>query len=591
MSTKRQQNAGPPNRQAHEDKKLARAARRENSAQLFWRSLRVAVNAAYPGDVTLTGHVRSRSLRQLEGELEHRMASAVQDADAGEYFRAASLKAVFAKYSGVSSPQGKEVALQSWLKAEGACRRANRRIWLTVNSSLPIGKQHLPILRKARRIIHRVLGRFDFTEMVESCRHGPGVALGCSGLATSGAFKYASREYTVSPSCALLFRDTVLTDKTWLNFVTKHRTKLTVVDDCDVLKFVPKNWKTDRTISVGPLGNTYMQLGVGEMISARLKRVGIDLSTQENNQQAAFEASKLNGDWGDGYVTLDLSMASDTLSRELVRYFLPEDWYRVLDALRCQATKLPDGSVVRLSKFSAMGNGFTFPLETLVFYALSQAVMSCTSHYNRIWVYGDDIIVPRGCALLLSEVLRWCGFSINHEKSFIHGEFYESCGADYLGGIPVRPVYWKRRLLVDRDLYVLVNGYGFALSVVPHSAWLCDLRDHLLRSCRSPILYGPPVVRAGSSSSFPDDRVVTDDRRLYTMKRVGDVLLCKVYNSRPGVQPVLDDFAFLQARHGLKRLGQGATVVEREPDRAIPGARRLVPIRTAKSTFRYTSVS
>lgn len=528
----------------------------------FWAHFARAINLA-PIDVadkvSLVGMVRSRSLKTMEDLLDQRLSRAQQETDPSKYYAYASIKAIYSKYEGAASQDSSDTALSTWMKAERCCRRANRRLRLTKLGL--IGKNYSPIIEKARGIVAHVLGKIDFDEIASSCKHGPGVAIGVAGLATSGAFKYASSEYTVSPACATIFRDMVLTDHTWHNLVFRNQTKLAIVDDCDKLAFVPKNWKTMRSISIGPSGNIYTQLGIGVVLANRLKRVGIDLEDQENNQRAAYEASSgTYEDFGCSYATLDLSMASDTLCRELVSYLLPDDWFRLLDATRTSQTMLPDGSKVRLHKFSAMGNGFTFPLETLCFYALSQACVSFTRHKRKIWVYGDDIIVPKGSALLVTELLRWCGFSVNTEKSYYHGSFYESCGADYLGGVPVRPVYWKRDLRSDRDFYVLINSYAEHLSDVPSRSWLDNLRDYLLRCCSNTILYGPSV--RGTARQVIDDRVVTSDRSLYTLRVRNSITQCKVFRTAPVFRDVLDDFAYLQARHGLRR-GHGCILEQR----------------------------
>ena len=517
----------------------------------YWSLLHAVLNTApIPDKDRIRGFIRSRNLGLIAEACEEGSSAAVQQGNHGLYIAYASLRTAFSKYEGHASPSGEVAALSTWRKAERSCARANRRIRLTGKRC---GFQYVSVLERARCIVHAILGVFSFGEMAENARHGPGVALGLSGLATSGAFKYAHGVYTVSPSCATIFRDLVLTDPTWNNMVWKHNTRLEVVDDCEKLSFVPKNWKTRRTIGVGPLGNVFTQLGVGEMMVSRLKRHGIDLQDQSNNQRAALQASLHSGRYGDDYVTIDLSSASDTLCRELVKFLVPEDWYRVMNVARSQWALLPDGSRVWLSKFSAMGNGFTFPLETLVFYALSQACMADTVHHNRVWVYGDDIIVPRGCSLWLSEVLRWVGFSVNFEKSFFHGDFYESCGTDYLGGVPVRPVYWKRSLCSDRDVYVLVNSYTEQLSGLPYRDWMHDLRDHLLRSCRDPVLFGPGVVSPDSNCPvILDDRVVTDDRSLWKLSVRRGITYCKVFRTAPRRKPVHDDWAYLQVKHSLQ---------------------------------------
>jgi hypothetical protein len=84
-----------------------------------------------------------------------------------------------------------------------------------------------------------------------------------------------------------------------------------------------------------------------------------------------------------------------------------------------------------------MGNGFTFELESLLFYALCSAVT------NNVSVYGDDIIVPTSSVEEVINLLNDCGFELNLSKSYFTGYFRESCGADSVCGVDVTPVYLR----------------------------------------------------------------------------------------------------------------------------------------------------
>jgi hypothetical protein len=88
-------------------------------------------------------------------------------------------------------------------------------------------------------------------------------------------------------------------------------------------------------------------------------------------------------------------------------------------------------------KFSSMGNGFTFELESLIFWALSKSVSDFVS------VYGDDIIVDSTCRDRFVDLFRFCGFTTNESKSFWSGPFRESCGKHYFQGTDVTPIYQK----------------------------------------------------------------------------------------------------------------------------------------------------
>lgn len=206
----------------------------------------------------------------------------------------------------------------------------------------------------------------------------------------------------------------------------------TIVDH-NVAMTVPKNAKTDRLICYEPHVNIRLQRSVGTFIRTMLlRRANIDLSNQQVNQHHAWWGSKFG--W---FATLDLSMASDTLCFELVRDLLPSDWFEFLNDLRARRTLWPDGHISLNEKFSSMGNGFTFELETLVFWAIASTVSST----GWATAYGDDIVVFQDDFHPVVAALSKAGFKINEEKSFSTGSFRESCGGDYYRGVDVTPVY------------------------------------------------------------------------------------------------------------------------------------------------------
>lgn len=244
------------------------------------------------------------------------------------------------------------------------------------------------------------------------------------------------------------------------------------------MSLVPKDARSKRPIIVEPVLNSLFQLGIGRYLKGRLlKSVDLDLTDQTRNQRLACEGS-VSG----LYATIDLSSASDTVSRELVSLLLPWDWYEFL-AKFVTATIKDGGQVSDLHKFSSMGNGFTFELESLLFYSLAKACTELLDLVGEVSVFGDDIICNTRAYSLLNGVLTELGFLVNNEKSFTAGPFRESCGADWFEGKSIRPFYGKKPWC-ERVLYTFHN---WAIRNCEHelASWLFSCSNPQMR------LFGP----------------------------------------------------------------------------------------------------
>jgi hypothetical protein len=128
----------------------------------------------------------------------------------------------------------------------------------------------------------------------------------------------------------------------------------------------------------------------------------------------------------------------------VVLNLLPIDWFNLLDVTRCPSF-VYEGKTYPLEKISSMGNGYTFELESLIFYSLAHSVcryLKLPTH--EVNSYGDDIIIPVAGYELLTKVLNCLGFTVNLEKSYHAGPFRESCGKDFFLGCQVRPLFLKR---------------------------------------------------------------------------------------------------------------------------------------------------
>ena len=205
-----------------------------------------------------------------------------------------------------------------------------------------------------------------------------------------------------------------------------------------ILFTVPKSTEIDRCACKEPDINMYLQKGVGAHIRSRLKSVSINLDDQSRNRSLARVGS-IDG----SLATLDLSSASDTVTRSCVEALLPRDWFLYLNDIRSQAVEV-NGTYRETEMFSSMGNGFTFELESLLFWSLCKTTCYLRGHPGVISVYGDDIIVPSGAYDDVCWVLSEFGFRINPDKSFATGSFRESCGGHYHNGEDVTPFYLRR---------------------------------------------------------------------------------------------------------------------------------------------------
>lgn len=382
----------------------------------------------------------------------------------------------------------KTVAVKKFEEAEARCAETNHVFELRAQGSFQFEPWVESALSRARTKIARVLGDVPgFGDL--KYRFGPGATtltkksdasvvekLQAGISCSENLLPYASRVLEEMPHLTSLHsvaNTSVLYDGTreWYdNHVDEYelqlqdeegfqdrqdRVKYSVrVDHVPVsvtpgiVEFVPKNARTYRAIVKEGSLNTLVQLAFGDYISSRLSAFGLGIRDQSVNQDLARLGS-IDG----SYATLDLSSASDMIARAIVIELLPPDWAFALDCARSESVVL-NGSTLVLEKFSSMGNGFTFPLETLIFWALSSSV----ADDGFASVYGDDIIVGGTSATRVMRLLEVCGFSINKEKSYWAGPFRESCGADYIKGMDIRP-YYQKDLVGPVDLFRLHNFY------------------------------------------------------------------------------------------------------------------------------------
>lgn len=271
---------------------------------------------------------------------------------------------------------------------------------------------------------------------------------------------------------------------------------------------VPKDAEKHRGICVESSVNVALQLNVGSIIRQRLRRLGIDLNEGQHHHREMAQWASLSGD----FATIDLSNASDTLCYNLVKLVLPDGWFQLLESLRAPLTRVGK-SWYKLEKFSSMGNGFTFELETLIFATLCRTVIKSEGRDpSTVMVYGDDMIVPTGHYRSIVAALRLFGFQPNVRKSYAVGLFRESCGGDFHSGVPVRAHYVKELPMEPQQWISLANGLRRSCAGVP-GRW-----EKVLRAWHIALSQLPKDIRENRGPTHLGDIVIHDDESKWRVR-------------------------------------------------------------------------
>jgi len=412
-------------------------------------------------------------------------------------------------------------AIEKWREGEVSCFRANERLcrYLPENRLFDDRCDAISsFLDEIRKTILSWLG--PRPDELALGRFGPGATYTDRGGKTTVPDKMSA--VPVMTRGAIWFLPQWLGTQ-WGATSAQHHGEINYVPG-NRFTTVPKTAKTDRAIASEPSINVFYQLALGRQIRHRLRKAGWDLDrAQDIHRQVACESSVTRE-----FATLDLSNASDTVAYNLVKLLLPRDWFDQLEALRSPKT-LIEGKWVVLEKFSSMGNGFTFELETLIFAAIcsvsSRKLGFAGQLGSDVFVFGDDIIVKTMVAHPLKSALEFLGFELNDEKSFFDDSpFRESCGGDFFNGKPVRPYFLKDLPNGPSDYIAFANGLRALLNrialtgcSVAKRAWfsILDCIPTRVRSCRGPQDLG--------------DVVIHDDERYWTYRWRGDIRYLRVF--------------------------------------------------------------
>lgn len=217
-------------------------------------------------------------------------------------------------------------------------------------------------------------------------------------------------------------------------------------------------WKTalgSRIIGLHNSGIMPIQNGFGDYIKNVIlpRYCNIVIETAQDTHRALAHEYSLTGE----YATSDQRNASNNILRALVEYLFPKDVFRFMSCITPRVLII-DGEEFETTMMCPQGNGYIFPLQTLVFYALLHGIQKTMGLTHRIYVYGDDVICHRDVFKAFNNLLHLLFMEPNLDKSYCDDLIRESCGADYVYGLNVRALYVNNLPTTTQEWIILANG-------------------------------------------------------------------------------------------------------------------------------------
>lgn len=391
-----------------------------------------------------------------------------------------------------------EATLKKFFEAEDQCAESNLRLGLPFakNGEFPDSSElfdesvlcntsDLVLTERARELLDLTVDELNKLitldwSLAEDTAFGPGVTQ-VPGFRTKNLVEKLTQGCYDWPNPDFIPNDYFVDDLAWFLW-GRHNNAYT----CDIISQVPKNSTINRTIGITSFISLAAQGVCGNFIRDCLRVHNVDLNTLANTHRNLAEVGSLHG----GLATLDFSMASDTISRGLVWATLNNsrssdrcrELYRKLVGCRTWEFCV-EGVTYLYEKFSAMGNKFTFELESLLFTAIARGLTRLfhfhTPYGRKATSFGDDTIIYAPDPLLsqykeiVVSLYAELGLKLNPEKSFFEGSFRESCGADYRDGVYVRGYYLHSRTVTLRDVVRCINHFTLYYGVN-----LCDILEN-----------------------------------------------------------------------------------------------------------------
>lgn len=443
-------------------------------------------------------------LQQLRVEPQHYR-------DAESFWRDSLVTDLLRKCDLPSQVDREKAAVDTFMGCEAQCATTNARLRRYLPQHLLIEEGDLPVhdfINRMRKNIANVLGKLPD---VLTPRFSGGATFADTGFLKTTPDKMSSTPTVYSATECLLpfwyetsWARSLVSDRPWQSRPRTVRGNIFFTVPKDGTKF--RGCAKEASIPVS------LQLDAGRLMKTRLLRIGIDLRQGQLLHRLVARLASVRGDYG----TIDMSNASDTVCRVLVQLLLPADWYELLNSLRASHTRV-EGKWFRLEKFSSMGNGFTFELESLIFACLARTVISDEGgDPDLVMCYGDDLIVPTEHCKSVMSCLRLFGFTPNPKKTFVEGPFRESCGGDFWSGVPVRAHYLEKLPDEPQHWIGLANG----LRRVALADGGCPSRWDLIRTawlrCLDPI---PSHIRGLRGPESLGDVVIHDSEEFWAWSK------------------------------------------------------------------------
>lgn len=265
---------------------------------------------------------------------------------------------------------------------------------------------------------------------------------------------------------------------------------------------VPKTQTAPRIIGLEPNAAMFTQQALKTYMYKSIESHWITSGQVNFTDQGINQCLALVGSVTSEWATLDMKKASDMvlLSHVRVAYSGVPQFLEALLTARTSKAELPDGEIITLRKFASMGSAICFPVEAIHFFCICVAArlnrwgLPCTLRNiykmsRKVYVYGDDIIVPTDEVQSVLHFMHKLCAVVNHKKSFFSGRFRESCGVDAYDGEEITPIYLRNLLPQDRaDTNAFISSVATGNQL--YKAGYYRTFNYLRNKIDSPNLYG-----------------------------------------------------------------------------------------------------